>query len=57
MTVLSEDTNANIGSAWAIVTDNEELLAQAAMRDASDAAVRASILWTDDFSSLWHVVR
>ncbi len=57
VTVLSEDTNTNIGSAWAIVTDNEEFLAQAAMRDASDAAGRASILWTDDFSSLWHVVR
>jgi SAM-dependent methyltransferase len=57
VTVQSEDTNTNTGSAWAILTDNEAFLAAAAMRNAPDARERPSLLWTDDFSSLWHVIR
>ncbi len=57
VTIHSKDTNTNTGSAWAIVTDNEEFLAQEAMRDAPAENDRPSLLWTDDFSSLWHVIR
>ena len=57
VTIHSKDTNTNTGSAWAIVTDNEEFLAQEAMRDAPAKNDRPSLLWTDDFSSLWHVIR
>lgn len=57
VTVQSKDTNTNTGSAWAILTDNEAFLAQPAMREAPDGNDRSSLLWTDDFSSLWHVIR
>ncbi len=59
VTVRAEDTNTNVGSAWAIVTDNAQFLAQAEMQTAAAAPSSPlhSLLWTDDFSSLWHVLR
>lgn len=60
VTVRAEDSSSNVGSAWAIVTDNAAFLAQAPMQAAAAIGPpppQRSLLWTDDFSSLWHVLR
>ncbi|HEV8413492.1 MAG TPA: fused MFS/spermidine synthase [Bryobacteraceae bacterium] len=48
------------GSSWVIVTENLELL-QRITRDAPNVGwtdpKRPPILWTDDFASLWHVLK
>ncbi|MCR9243554.1 MAG: hypothetical protein NXI31_00875 [bacterium] len=60
VTVQSKETNTKIGSAWAIMTDNREFLAGARMQLAAredSLEPHRELLWTDDFSSLWHVMR
>ena len=45
-------------SHWAIVTGNADVLARREMQVAPDAdRDLATVLWTDDFSSLWHVLK
>ena len=59
-TVSSEEAKPNNASAWVTLTDNEEFLGQEAVRElqASRSSDKGrSLLWTDDFNSLWHVIR
>ena len=41
---------------WSIITDNAEFLDRDLMRAEPTTTKKESILWTDDFSSLWHVM-
>ncbi|MBY0505295.1 MAG: fused MFS/spermidine synthase [Bryobacteraceae bacterium] len=48
------------GSTWMVLTDNAALLELPAIRDLTTvytAKDRAPLIWTDDFASLWRVLR
>jgi hypothetical protein len=55
----ADDTNADTSSVWALVTANLEFLALPKMQEpASQPELEQPALhWTDDFSSLWHIIR
>jgi hypothetical protein len=60
--ILGEDSPATAedGSSWVILTENLELLqkiAQSAPHVGWTDPKRKPILWTDDFASLWHVLK
>jgi len=60
--ILAEDNPATgeDGSSWVILTENLELLqriAQGAPHIGWTDPKRKPILWTDDFASLWHVLK
>ena len=44
-------------SDWVIVTDNAEYLGRKELQVAPSTEKKPTLLWTDDFSSLWHVLR
>jgi hypothetical protein len=60
--ILAEDSPATgeDGSRWVVITENLELLqkiAEAAPHLGWTDPERKPILWTDDFASLWHVLK
>ena len=53
-------TKGQYGSTWMVLTDNAELLALPAIRELTTVYTpkdRAPLVWTDDFASLWRVLR
>ena len=58
ITTRSKKLRGTFLSEWALVTGNPDVLARREMQVATDAGRDLpTVLWTDDFSSLWHVVR
>lgn len=57
----SEGDAARLGtipSTWIVITGNQKLLAMPGLRSASQAQAQGRAkIWTDDFSSLWSVMR
>jgi spermidine synthase len=59
---ISDDSEPNwwvYATTWMLVTKNQELLANEALRDAADApsSPRDFPLWTDDFASLYTIMK
>ena len=56
----SDSAIGTFGATWVLMTNNQELLNDATLRAASQEFAptdRAPILWTDDFHSLWPVLK
>jgi hypothetical protein len=54
------DETGELGSKWVLITANSAFLGQPRIADRVSAwpyAKRSPITWTDDFASLWHVLR
>jgi spermidine synthase len=58
--IVSQDdaTTGESSSTWVLITSNQAFLERASQaRQSSSWSSRPPIVWTDDFASLWHVLK